>query len=101
MENVRSNIKCSFKCNRWLSTSEDDQQVIRELPAIIQGKEPLPGNDEIAICKVDIVFLCFGYNDLYDVGEVKVARSGFDNFLEGLALQHSHILTPYEAPIIV
>lgn len=42
MENVKSSIKCSYKCNRWLSKSEDDHQIIRELPAIIQGKEPLP-----------------------------------------------------------
>lgn len=44
MENVKSSIKCSYKCNRWLSKSEDDHQIIRELPANIQGKEPLPGN---------------------------------------------------------
>ena len=43
MENARSSIKCSFKCNRWLSKNEEDHQIIRELPAIIQGKEPLPG----------------------------------------------------------
>ena len=44
MENTRSSIKCSFKCNRWLSKTEDDHQIIRELPAVIQGKEPLSGN---------------------------------------------------------
>ena len=48
MENARSTIKCSFKCNRWLSKSEDDHQIIRELPALIQGKEPLPGNKATA-----------------------------------------------------
>lgn len=47
MENTRSSIKCSFKCNRWLSKSEDDHQIIRELPAVIQGKEPLPGNKAV------------------------------------------------------
>lgn len=45
MENAKSSIKCSYKCNRWLSKSEDDHQIIRELPAVIQGKEPLPGNN--------------------------------------------------------
>ena len=47
MENAKSSIKCSYKCNRWLSKSEEDHQIIRELPAIIQGKEPLPGNGQL------------------------------------------------------
>lgn len=35
--------KYSFVCNRWLDINEDDQEIIRELPA--EGKlvaEPLP-----------------------------------------------------------
>lgn len=55
MENAKSSIKCSYKCNRWLSKSEDDHQIIRELPAIIQGKEPLPGNEELTSeCSSDV-----------------------------------------------
>ena len=47
MENAHSNIKCSFKCNRWLSKSEEDHQIIRELPAIVQGQSPIPGKDKV------------------------------------------------------
>lgn len=47
MENAHSNIKCSFKCNRWLSKSEEDHQIIRELPAIVQGQSALPGKDKV------------------------------------------------------
>ena len=47
MENAHSNIKCSFKCNRWLSKSEEDHQIIRELPAFVQGQSPLPGKDKV------------------------------------------------------
>ena len=43
MESPKSNKKFSFKCGRWLSKSEEDQEIIRELPAVGQGIEPLEG----------------------------------------------------------
>ena len=43
MEHGRTKDKFSFKCERWLSKSEDDHQIIRELPAVGKGVDPLPG----------------------------------------------------------
>lgn len=83
MENARSTIKCSFKCNRWLSKSEDDHQIIRELPAIVQGKEPLPvfvyhvfvhtGDKRGAGTDADIFLNIFG--ELGDTGDRPLEES--------------------------
>ena len=43
MENLKNNKRYIFRCGRWLSKSEDDKQIIRELPAEGPGiKRPLP-----------------------------------------------------------
>lgn len=35
--------KYNFACNRWLDINEDDQEIIRELPATgVHVPEPLP-----------------------------------------------------------
>eukprot|EP00794_Sanderia_malayensis_P016965 gene16965-18674_t len=42
LENIRTGKKYTFNCGRWLSTSEDDGQIMRELPAEGSGIKPLP-----------------------------------------------------------
>lgn len=54
--------KYKFPCNRWLDTSEDDNEVVRELPAtgdLIQeplaGKRPRHASRSLQICSVNAV----------------------------------------------
>ena len=39
--NTKETLKFVF--NRWLSTTEDDQDIMRELPAVRPGEDILPG----------------------------------------------------------
>jgi lipoxygenase homology domain-containing protein 1 len=42
MENLKTNKRYLFRCGRWLSKTDDDKQIIRELPAEGPGiKNPL------------------------------------------------------------
>lgn len=43
MENLKTRKRYLFRCGRWLSKSDEDKQIIRELPAEGPGiKKPLP-----------------------------------------------------------
>ena len=43
LENVSTKKCYTFPCNRWLAKSEDDGEIVRELPAEGDGiKKPLP-----------------------------------------------------------
>lgn len=43
MENLATNDKYSFVCNRWLADDEEDGSIVREIPAKGSGiKNPLP-----------------------------------------------------------
>lgn len=44
LRNIATKKEYVFYCNRWLATDEDDNQILRELPATGEGiKKPLPG----------------------------------------------------------
>jgi hypothetical protein len=44
MQSMGSKTRYSFPCGRWLADSEDDKEIVRELPATGPGiKKPLPG----------------------------------------------------------
>ena len=43
MENVASKNCLEFNVQRWLKVDEDDGDIVRELPAVWPGKDPLPG----------------------------------------------------------
>lgn len=44
LRNIATKREYVFYCNRWLATDEDDNQILRELPATGEGiKKPLPG----------------------------------------------------------
>lgn len=43
MESVTRGGFYTFNCGRWLSTSEDDGQIMRELAAEGSGIKPAPG----------------------------------------------------------
>jgi hypothetical protein len=43
MENLNTHHRSIFPCGRWLSKTDDDKQIVRELPAQDPGiKKPLP-----------------------------------------------------------
>lgn len=82
-ENLQTKDKYLFKCNRWLSTSEDDREVIRELAAEGPGiKRPLElkkyeaevhtGNVSGAGTDANVFINIFG--DLGDTGERPLKR---------------------------
>ena len=43
MQDLNSNETLKFMFNRWLSPTEDDQDVMRELPVVRPGEDILPG----------------------------------------------------------
>ena len=43
MKNALKEEMHMFEVNRWMSRTEDDRDVWRELPVKIPGKQPLPG----------------------------------------------------------
>ena len=43
MTDTATNEKFVFNFNRWLSRELDDGDMVRELPVIVSGKEPLQG----------------------------------------------------------
>ena len=43
MKNLITDDLLSFKVNRWLSRSQEDSDVWRELPVVWPGEDPLPG----------------------------------------------------------
>ena len=43
MQDLNTKTSLKFMFNRWLSTSEDDWDIMRELPAVRPGEDILPG----------------------------------------------------------
>ena len=43
MRNLNTDNVTTFKCNRWLSKTEEDGQLVRELPAEVGGKKVIQG----------------------------------------------------------
>ena len=48
--------KYLFECGRWLSNSEDDGQIVRELPAKGKGIDPLPGKNSCYVIFGELYF---------------------------------------------
>ncbi|KAI5096357.1 lipoxygenase-like domain-containing protein 1, partial [Silurus meridionalis] len=86
--------KYNFTCNRWLDINEDDQEIIRELPATgIHVPEPLPlVKYRVTICTGNItgsgtdasVYMSL-YGDLGDTGErfMFMSKTNVNKFEKG------------------
>ena len=44
-----------FKCNDWLSKTLGNQQLVKELPAITDGKKTLGSKDNVLISQVLLI----------------------------------------------
>ena len=40
----------NFRVNRWMSRQEDDHDMWRELPVVVPGRKPLPGEKSAISC---------------------------------------------------
>ena len=56
MRNLLSDKVAVFKCNQWLSKSHEDGQLVRELPAEIEGKKVTEGRLMVLVesCKTKL-----------------------------------------------
>ena len=36
---------CNFRFDRWMARDQDDFDIVRELPAVTEGDDALPGNE--------------------------------------------------------
>ena len=52
MTDLTSGEELNFKVNRWMSRSEDDRDVWRELPVVRKGQKPLPGGVSFTVAFV-------------------------------------------------
>ena len=45
MRNMETNGVTLFKCNQWLSKTQEDGKLVRELPAYVEGEETLASKE--------------------------------------------------------
>ena len=50
MQNKSTEKELLFKYDRWMARDQEDFDIVRELPAVTEGEEALPGNYFIFCC---------------------------------------------------